>query len=145
VSESHPPGHRVVGLEHVGIAVRDIDAAIETFRALGFTESYREDLRDQGVRSHVLEAPGVRVELLESLRDDSQLSRFLARNGDGLHHLCLQVEALDGTLGDAGLERIRFVQREPAPDQRGRRVFVHPESACGVLVGMVELHEGQEP
>lgn len=133
-------GHALAGFEHVGIAVEDVDAALDTFRALGFTPAWTEDLEEQGMRSHVLEAPGNRIELLESLRPDSQLQAFLDRKGPGLHHLCLQVASLDETLEDEGMERFRLVAPEPTVDRRGRRVFVHPRSACGVLVGLVELH-----
>lgn len=135
-----PYSHEIIGLEHVGIAVDDVGAALQTFEDLGFSQQWTEDLKDQGIRSHVLEAAGVRIELLESIREDSALAHFLKRYGAGLHHLCLQVRSLEGSLDDANIAGFQLTGRKPTVDQRGRRVFIHPRSAHGVLVGLVELH-----
>lgn len=128
---------RVTGLEHVGIAVADIDAALAAFARLGFERVSVEDLADEGIRSHVVEAAGVQLELLEAVEADSRLASFLAERGPGLHHLCLQVSSVDdavGFLDSQGVERAT----EPSVDRRGQRVFVHPRSAVGVLIGLVE-------
>jgi methylmalonyl-CoA/ethylmalonyl-CoA epimerase len=128
---------RVTGLEHVGIAVADIDAALRAFGRLGFRRISVEDLAEEGIRSHVVEAAGVQLELLEVVEPDSKLAHFLAERGPGLHHLCLRVSSVD--------EAVRFLDAqaleratEPSLDRRGRRVFVHPRSVVGVLVGLVE-------
>lgn len=130
----------ISGFEHVGIAVTDIDAALATYAELGFERVSVEDLPGQGIRSHVVEAGGVQVELLESTSWDSRLARFLAERGPGLHHLCLRVSSLDAAIeqldamGDARAT-------PPSTDARGRRVFVHPRAAEGVLIGLVEARQ----
>lgn len=133
--------HHIRGLEHVGIAVDDVERAAGVWRGVGFTHHHVEDLTGQGLRSHVLQAPGgLFIELLESLRDDSAVGSFLARRGPGLHHLCLEVSSLEDTLADPGVADLRLVNPEPQHDARGRRVFVHPASTGGVLLGLVEPH-----
>lgn len=136
--------HRVLGLEHVGVAVDDLDAALAAYETLGFEREWIEELPETGARSHVLRAGDVRVELLECTAAASTLARFLERRGAGLHHLCLQVANLDDTLADERLRDLSYTG-EPTTDQRGRRAFVHPRSTGGVLVGLVEVHpEAQE-
>lgn len=133
--------HRVEGLEHVGIAVEDIAQAKVIWQGLGFNPQQVEELPEQGVRSHIMAAPGgVCIELLESLRDDSTVKSFMDRHGPGLHHLCLQVSSLEGTLASPGVRELRLVETQPRSDERGRRVFVHPSSTGGVLIGLVEPH-----
>jgi methylmalonyl-CoA/ethylmalonyl-CoA epimerase len=129
-----PP--RVSGLEHVGIAVADVDAALEAFARLGFRRVSIEELPDQGVRSHLVETGGVYLELLEVVDPGSAVGRFMAGHGPGLHHVCLRVESLEDSTREFGAHGVRTT--EPADDERGRRVFVHPSSAAGVLVGLVQ-------
>lgn len=135
--------HKVVGLEHVGVAVDDLDAALAAYAALGFERAWTEELPQTGARSHVLRCGDVRVELLECTAAGTALARFVERRGAGLHHLCLQVASLAGSMRDERLRHFSYAG-EPVTDLRGRRVFVHPRSTGGVLVGLVELHPDAE-
>ena len=133
----------VTAVEHVSIAVRDADAAKQTFAALGFEPQWVEDLPSQGLRSHVLRAEGVVLELIEpaaAAPAAGSLGRFLARRGEGLHHLCLRVDSLDEAARAVEAAGMRLVDQVPTVDEQGRRVFVHPDSAHGVLIGLVEPH-----
>ena len=136
----------VTAVEHVSIAVRDAEAAKQTFAALGFEPQWVEDLPSQGLRSHVLRAEGVVLELIEpapAAPVAGSLERFLTRRGEGLHHLCLRVNSLEEATRAVEAAGMRLVDRVPTVDEQGRRVFVHPESAHGVLIGLVEPHQGQ--
>ena len=135
----------VTAVEHVSIAVRDAEAAKRTFAALGFEPQWVEDLPGQGLRSHVLRAGGVVLELVEPAAAPAagSLGRFLDRRGEGLHHLCLRVDSLEEAVAAAEAAGMRLVDAEPTVDEQGRRVFVHPESTHGVLIGLVEPHPGR--
>lgn len=128
----------IIGFEHVGVAVTDIDAALATYGRLGFRRVSVEDLADQGIRSHVIELGRIQIELLESTTPDGVLADFLAERGPGLHHLCLRVSSIAAAvehldaLGDTRAT-------EPAEDRRGTRVFIHPRAAEDVLIGLVEV------
>jgi methylmalonyl-CoA epimerase len=136
----------VKAVEHVSIAVRDAAAAKQTFAALGFEPQWVEDLPSQGLRSHVLRAEGVVLELIEPVAaapTAGSLERFLARRGEGLHHLCLRVDSLEAATRAIEAAGMRLVDQVPTVDEQGRRVFVHPDSAHGVLIGLVEPHPGK--
>lgn len=127
-------------VEHIGIAVRDVDAVVKTFRELLGTEPYKaETVANQQVRTHFLDAETTKLELLEALDDSSPVQRFLDRKGDGLHHLAFEVPDLDATmrrLRDAGVELLSETPQEGADDKQ--IVFVHPKQTHGVLVEFCE-------
>jgi methylmalonyl-CoA/ethylmalonyl-CoA epimerase len=133
----------VTGIEHVAIAVHDADAAKQTFAALGFEPQWVEDLPGQGLRSHVLRGKEAVLELIEpaaAAPAAGSLRRFLDSRGEGLHHLCLRVDSLEEAARAVEAAGMRLVDREPTVDERGRRVFVRPDTAHGVLIGLVEPH-----
>jgi methylmalonyl-CoA epimerase len=131
----------VKAVEHVSIAVRDAQDVKRTLAVLGFKPQWTEDLPGQGLRSHVLRADGVVLELVEPADQAAALARFLDRRGEGLHHLCLRVDSLEDAIRAVEASGMRLVSREPTTDEQGRRVFVHPDSAHGVLIGLVERHD----
>jgi methylmalonyl-CoA/ethylmalonyl-CoA epimerase len=138
----------VKAVEHVSIAVRDADSAKQTFAALGFEPQWTENLPSQGLQSHVLRAEGVVLELIEPAADApaaGSLDRFLARRGEGLHHLCLRVDSLEAAIRAVEAAGMRLVDQVPTVDEQGRRVFVHPDSTHGVLIGLVEPHQRKAP
>jgi len=124
---------------HIGIAVRDLDAAMERYRAFGLSPGTVEIVPSEGVRLAFLETGGVRIELLESLQPDGVIARFLETRGEGIHHVAFATQdivAEMARLRDAGFE---LVDREPREGSHGRRVaFIHPRSAHGVLLELVE-------
>jgi methylmalonyl-CoA/ethylmalonyl-CoA epimerase len=130
-------------LHHVGIAVRSLEAALHSYRRLGFEPESIEDVPSQGVRVAFLPAASVRIELLESLTSEGVIARFVERRGEGLHHLAFSVVDIRAEmrrLRDAGFE---LVDVEPHRGARGRWVaFVHPKSAHGALLELVEDPRG---
>ena len=126
---------RVV-LDHVGIAVRDLEDALTFYRdVLGLDVEPAEDVPSQGVRAHFVPAGAAALELLEATAPDSPVARFLERRGPGLHHITLRVDDIDATIARLKAKGARLIDESPRPGAHGARVaFVHPASAHGVLV-----------
>ncbi|MEU6130116.1 methylmalonyl-CoA epimerase [Saccharopolyspora sp. NPDC047091] len=135
----------VTAVDHVGIAVTDLDAAIEFQRAtFGLEVAHTEVNEEQGVREAMLRAPGdaagaTQLQVIAPLRADSAIAKFLDRNGPGLQQLAYRVtdvEAASAALRDKGL---RLLYDAPRRGTAGSRInFVHPKDAGGVLVELVE-------
>jgi len=123
-------------LDHVGIAVSDVRAALAFFRdALGLDVDPPEEVASQRVRAHVAHTGPAALELLESTSADSPIARFLAKRGPGLHHITLRVEDIRAALAHLKARGVRLVDEEPRPGAEGALVaFIHPSSANGVLV-----------
>jgi methylmalonyl-CoA/ethylmalonyl-CoA epimerase len=129
-------------LDHVGIAVASLDGSLAIFRELGLPETHREEVESQKVRTAFLPAGGVRIELLEPTAEDSPISKFLARRGPGIHHLCFAVDDLDAALARLAERGYRLLNPAPVPGAGGKRVaFLHPEAGGGVLIELTE-HAG---
>jgi methylmalonyl-CoA epimerase len=124
---------------HVGIAVRRLEDALAGYRAFGFEPEGIEEVPAQGVRVAFLQAGDVRLEFLESLAQDGVIARFVERRGEGLHHLAFAVDDVRAELRRLLAAGLELVDAEPRPGAHGRLVaFVHPRSAHGVLVELVE-------
>jgi methylmalonyl-CoA epimerase len=127
-------------LDHVAIAVPSIASALPHYETLlGAVGSPPERVDAQGVSVVFVGTGPGRIELLEPLRDDTPVARFLARRGPGLHHIAYRVADLPATL--ARLERagLQLIDREPRLGAHGRRIaFIHPKSTGGVLIELVE-------
>lgn len=127
-------------LDHIGIAVSSIDDALGIYRALGLSESKREEVTSQGVITAFLPLGDTRLELLQPIGPDSPIAKFLAKRGPGVHHLCFEVNDLDGAVNDLKSRGFRMVNEVPVPGADGKRVaFLHPSAGRGVLI---ELSEG---
>lgn len=131
-------------LDHVAICVRDLERALALFQVtLGLPLERIEILEERGIRVAFLDAGGCHLELLEPLRDDSEVSGFLAKRGEGLHHVALRVADLDAALRRAQEGGYRLVGSGPSVGAGSRRVaFLHPKSAHGVLIELVEAESG---
>jgi len=124
---------------HIGIAVRDLEGTLARYRALGLVPTSVEDVPPESVRVAFLDAGGVRLELLEPLRPEGAVHRFLERRGEGLHHLAFEVEDIVAELARLGEEGFQLVDEGPRPGAHGRSVaFVHPKSLHGVLLELVQ-------
>ncbi len=128
-------------LDHVAIAVHDLDATLEQYRLLfGAEPLYRETVSDQGVEEAMVAVGGSFIQLIRPLSADTPVGRFLERRGEGLHHLALAVADIEAALAHLRSEGARLVDEKPRPGGRGARIaFVHPETVAGTLVELVEL------
>lgn len=135
-----PPGP----VDHVGIAVRDLDSACATYRALlGAEVSGRELVAGQSVEVAFLRLPGdTRLELIAPADESSPLTRFLETRGEGMHHVCVLVENLDAVLDDLVAAGVPLVDERARIGAEGARIaFLRPAALGGVLL---ELKEKQE-
>ncbi len=127
-------------LDHIGIAVEDLDEAIGLYREkLGFEVESVEDVPGFGVKVAFLPLGEGNVELVQPVTDDSAMAKFLEKKGPGFHHLCFRVEDIRAELArleDAG---VQLVDREPREGAHGTLVaFLHPKSTGGVLIELAE-------
>ena len=132
-------------IDHVGVAVEDLDAAIALYeKSFQMELAHRETVESQGVEAILLDVGDGHVELLAPLGDDTAVGKFLARKGPGLHHVAYAVDDIDAVLAqvtDAGLD---LIDPEPRTGIRGSRVaFLHPRSTGGVLTELVEPAKGE--
>ena len=126
-------------IDHVGIAVNDIDAALKFFGDVFQTPPAAvEELADQGVRATLIQVGQTRLELLEPLSPESAVGRFIERRGEGLHHLALNVDDIEGKLAILAGRGIQLVDEKPREGLSGSIAFIHPRSVFGVLTELVE-------
>lgn len=127
-------------LDHVGVAVRNLDEAAAPYQLLGLTpEGDDEEIATQGVRVRALQCGESLLELLEPTTPDSSIRTFLDKRGPGMHHLALRVDDLEHEIARLSARGARFVSATPQPGRHGTRVvFLHPAWTGGVLVELVE-------
>ncbi len=130
-------------VDHIGIAVHSLDRALPLYESLLGTKAERiEEVSEQKTRVAVLPLGPGRVELLESMEEGSPVARFLARRGQGLHHVCIEVEDIAAELRRLRAAGVRLIDQEPRRGAGGCLIaFVHPESAAGVLVEISQAPE----
>jgi len=133
-------------IDHVGVAVEEIDASLKLYRDLfELVLAHREVVREQGVEAVLLDVGENHVELLAPLGPDTPVGRFLAKRGPGMHHVAYQVADIDATLAalrDAGMP---LIDEQPRIGIRGSRVaFLKPAGTGGVLTEIVEPAPGLE-
>src|SRR5258705_3678580 len=130
-------------LDHVGIAVRSMKRALETYQAdLGFELREIVTIEEQGVNVAVLPCGESCIELLEPTRSDSPIFRFLEKRGEGVHHLCFRVDDIDGKLNALKSTSVRLLNESPCLGLNDRKIaFLHPKSTHGVLIELVEEME----
>lgn len=131
---------KITKINHVAIVVPDIESSLSFWRdALGLELHHVEDVPSQKSQVAFLPLGESEVELVRPTTDDSGVAKFLADRGAGMHHLCFEVDDIDGMLADLKAKGIRLIN-ETATQLEGRKVaFVHPKSANGVLVELYQL------
>lgn len=131
-------------LDHVGIAVRDLDAALAEFRdQYGVEPLYRQIVESQGVDEAMLPVGGSFVQLLQPLAADTPVGRFLDKRGEGMHHMAFAVADIEEALAHLTAQGVQLIDQEPRIGGGGHRIaFVHPKALAGTLVELVE-HRGE--
>lgn len=127
-------------VDHVAIAVRDLDAAIEWYaETLGAQLSHREVIEKDGVEEALLAVADSFVQLLTPIRDDSPVAKFLAAKGEGIHHVGYRVADCAAALNQAVEAGAKAIDAQPRPGSRGTTVaFLHPKTAFGTLIELVQ-------
>lgn len=130
---------RVRGIHHLGVAVTDLDEAVETWeRLFGARVEHRDSLESQGVDAVSLLVGDSRIELLAATGEDTPVGRFLARRGPGMHHVALVTDDINGALRDLDAAGAQLIDQIPRRGLYGLEVaFVHPDAVHGVLTEVV--------
>jgi methylmalonyl-CoA epimerase len=131
-------------IDHMGVAVEDLDAAIALYESTyGMEVVHRETVEEQGVEAVLLDVGENHVELLRPLGPDTPVGKFLAKKGPGLHHVAYQVSDIDSVLESLTSAGLRLIDERPRVGIRNSRVaFLHPGSTGGVLTEIVEPAAG---
>ena len=125
-------------LDHIGIAVRSLDAA-RIYQDLGLTVEHVETVETQKVKTAFLSVGDSNLELLEPTSPDSPIAKFIEKRGEGIHHICLRVDNIEAHLERLKAEGYRLVNEAPVPGAHGCRVaFLHPSAGNGVLIELSE-------
>lgn len=127
-------------IDHIGVAVEDIDAAIELYGdSFEMELAHRETVESQGVEAVLLDVGDGHVELLRPLGPDTPVGKFMAKNGEGLHHVAYAVDDIDAALEKIAAAGLQLIDSKPRVGIRDSRVaFLHPRSTGGVLTEIVE-------
>ncbi|MDX6582676.1 MAG: methylmalonyl-CoA/ethylmalonyl-CoA epimerase [Solirubrobacterales bacterium] len=127
-------------IDHVGVAVADLDAALELYEGtMRMPVAHRETVAEQGVEAVLLDVGDTHVELLSPLGPDTPVGKFLERQGPGLHHVAYRVEEIDAVLAQLAEAGVALIDSEPRTGIRNSRVaFLHPKATGGVLTELVE-------
>jgi len=126
-------------IDHLGIAVKSLAAAKGIYEKLGLAVSPEEIVEHENVRVVMVPVGESRLELLEATSADSAIARFIAKRGEGLHHICMRVPDLTAAVAKLKQDGVRFVSNEIKIGAGGHHyIFVHPQSAGGVLLELVQ-------
>ncbi len=131
---------RLGEVEHIGIAVRNLDDAKKIYcELLGLECTGEMNLPERGVKVAFLETGNTKVELLEGIGDESPVTKFVDRHGPGVHHLCFEVNDIERVLSELAESGLRLIDEKPRPGAEGKLVaFLHPKSPSGVLIELTE-------
>jgi len=131
-------------LDHIGIAVKDLDAALAFYRdTLGLVVEAPEDVPSQRVRAHFIPVGESALELLEATSSDSAIAKYIEKRGPGIHHITLRVDDIHAALAQLKDKGVRLVDEEPRAGAEGALVaFIHPAAAHGVLVELKQSTGG---
>jgi methylmalonyl-CoA/ethylmalonyl-CoA epimerase len=132
-----------VRIHHIGLAVRSLDESLAFYRdVLGLVVTATEEVPAEGVRVAFLPAGEPRIELLEALGPDSPIARFVARRGEGFHHVCFQVGDIEEAVRTMKLRGAEIIDPPIRVGAGGQRIaFIHPRSTHGLLVELKEVRE----
>lgn len=126
-------------VNHIAIVVADLDAALQTYcDRLGLTLAKRLVMPEQEVEIAFLPAGESMIELIRPLNETSGVARYLATRGEGLHHICLEVDSIEHTLEELAARSVRLINEQPIRAAEGYGLFVHPKAVHGVLIEFLE-------
>ncbi|MCL0069432.1 methylmalonyl-CoA epimerase [Dehalococcoidia bacterium] len=126
-------------IDHVAIAVKNLDQAVSTFENLfGLRPSRIEDIPDQGVRAAVIHIGDTELEFIEPVNPTSGVARFLESKGEGIHHICLEVDDTDEELKRLDARGARLIDKQGRKGLAGKIGFIHPKSLHGVLIELAQ-------
>jgi methylmalonyl-CoA/ethylmalonyl-CoA epimerase len=128
-------------INHVAIVVEDMDDALSFWRdSLGLNLHELKDVPAENSRVAFMPVADGEIELVVPTTDDSGIAKYLAKRGQGMHHICLEVDDIEGMLAQLKAKNVRLINEQPRTSSDGKKyAFIHPESARGVLVELYQL------
>lgn len=130
-------------INHIAIVVANLDQALRTYQdRLGLTVTKRLLMPEQEVEIAFLPAGESVIELIQPVTETSGVAKYLANRGEGLHHICLEVEDVRATMEELAAHDVRLINEQPIRAAEGYGVFAHPKSAHGVLIEFLQPYEG---
>ena len=131
---------KIKKINHVAIAVSDVDASLAFWRdALGLAVDHVEDVPSQKATVVFIPVGESEVELVRPTSEDTGVAKFLAERGGGMHHLCFEVDDIEGMLADLRAKGVRLINETPLELPGRKMAFIHPKSSGGVLVELYEI------
>ena len=122
-------------IDHIGVAVKSLAAAKAIYEKLGLRVSPEELVEAEQVRVVMVPVGESRLELLEPTSENSVIAKFIAKRGEGLHHICFRVSDIDAVMATMVAAGVRFIDAQPRQGAHGSRIaFIHPSSAGGLLI-----------
>jgi len=129
-------------IDHIAIVVQDLEAALKVYRdALGLPLERVEEVPAERVKIAFLPLPQEdgRIELVQPTADDTGVARYLAKRGEGMHHICFEVDDIQAAIAEMAAAGLQILEDEPRRGSRGQKyVFIHPKTAHGVLIELYE-------
>ena len=127
-------------LHHVGYVVRDLDAAVATYAALGFADGEHHDIPEQKIRAITFRAGTGWVELIQPTDPDGPIAAYMAKKGEGVHHVAFQVPDIVAKLAELKAAGVQLIDDSPRSGAHGWRIaFIHPKACNGVLTELVQV------
>ena len=126
-------------IDHIGIVVRNIQQALEVYEtALDLPLKEVAEVPDDMVRVAFLPLGGSNIELVQPTSDDTGIAKFLEKRGEGIHHICIEVEDIEAALSRLQCHGVQLIDQQPRQGAHGRVAFIHPKGAHGVLLELIE-------
>lgn len=126
-------------IDHIGIAVKSLDNALKFYETLGIKPYHFEEVESQKVKTAFIKVGDTNIELLESTSEEGPIAKFVAKKGEGIHHICYKVESVESALEKMKAEGFKLIDENPKPGAHGKIVaFIHPKSTNGVLTELAQ-------
>jgi len=128
-------------IEHIGIAVKDVDNVLKLYSSMfGLRIGEITILKEHGLKIGFIKVGDTKLEFLESLRENTPISKFIDRRGEGIHHICFQVDNIEETLKKLVADGIALIDKKPRPGAQGKKIaFIHPKSTRDILMELCEV------
>jgi methylmalonyl-CoA/ethylmalonyl-CoA epimerase len=126
-------------INHIGIAVKSLDEAVKFYEVLGIKPYHFEEVESQKVKTAFIKVGDTNIELLEATSDESPIAKFIEKKGEGIHHICYEVDDVKAVLKQMKSDGLRLIDDEPKPGAHNMIVaFIHPKSTNGVLTEIAQ-------
>ncbi len=126
-------------IDHVAVAVKNLDSAVSTFENLfGLTPSKIEEVPDQGVKAAMIHIGDTELEFIEPVDPESGVAKFIENKGEGIHHICIEVDDTDEELARLEAEGAKLIDKQGRKGLAGKIAFIHPKSVNGILIELAQ-------